>query len=147
MISLTFDVDLVCLADVEIMVHPGILDARNYFSWQKLFDKNHALLLRIQNNLLDSRTLVANCNVFDKFTHICCKLWNFCQESSTENNFCQESSTENNFWQESSTENNFCWESSTENNFCQDSSRENNYYQESSRENNFYQESSAENNF
>ena len=107
--------------DLEIVVHPGILDARNYSRWQKLFDENHVHLLRIQNNWLNSRTLVANCNVFDKFPHICCKLWNFCQESLTENNFRQESSTKNHFCRERSTENNFCQESSTENNFWQES--------------------------
>ena len=107
--------------DVEIMVHPVILDERNYFSWQKLFVKNHALLSRIQNNLLNSGTSVANYNFLDKFPHICWQLWNFCQESSTENNFCQEGSTENNFSQENSTENNFCRETWTENNFYQES--------------------------
>ena len=29
-------------ADVQIMVQPGSIAARNYTSWQKLFDKNHA---------------------------------------------------------------------------------------------------------
>ena len=31
-------------SDVQIVVHPGILAARNYYRWQKLFAKNHALL-------------------------------------------------------------------------------------------------------
>ena len=117
-------------SDLEIVVHPVILDDRNYFSWQKLFVKNHALLSRIQNNWLNSRTFVRNCNFLDKFLHICWQLWNFCQESSTENNFCQECSTENKFCQENSTKDNFCWESWTENNFYQESATEKNFCQE-----------------
>ena len=59
------------LPDLDIVGHPVILDDRNYFSWQKLFGKNHALLSRIQNNWLNSRTFVANYNFLDKFPHIC----------------------------------------------------------------------------
>jgi len=53
-----------CTADVEIMVHPGILDARNYFSWQKLFDKKQALLSRIKNNWLNSCTFCLELQFF-----------------------------------------------------------------------------------
>ena len=36
--------------DVQIVVQPGSLAARNYQSWQKLFGKIHALLSQIEDN-------------------------------------------------------------------------------------------------
>ena len=35
-------------ADLQIVVQPGSLAARNYYSLQKLFGKNHALFVRIK---------------------------------------------------------------------------------------------------
>ena len=42
--------------DVQIVVQPGSLAARNYYSWQKLFGKIHALLSQIDDNGKNSRT-------------------------------------------------------------------------------------------
>ena len=33
---------------MQIVVQPGSLADRNYFSWQKIFGKNHALLEEIE---------------------------------------------------------------------------------------------------
>ena len=47
-------------ADLQIVVQPGSLAARNYHNWQKLFGKIHALLLRIDDDEKNSRTIVAH---------------------------------------------------------------------------------------
>ena len=42
-------------ADLQIVVQPGSLAARNYHNWQKLFGKIHALLLQIDDDGKNSR--------------------------------------------------------------------------------------------
>ena len=74
------------------MVHPGILDARNYFSWQKLFDKNTHFCCKIQNNSVKKAQ--------KKIISV--------RKTSKENNSCQESSSFSYAQNISSCRNNFC---------------------------------------